>query len=81
MTSYNLLPRANISVILNPLYYLIWYVEIHKYVHAASEYQSQTQFKIPLTLVLLGSFVYWANPYSAGIDFRRQNLTSVDVRF
>ena len=21
------------------------------------------------------------NPYSAGIDFRRQNLTSVDVRF
>ena len=22
-----------------------------------------------------------ANPYSAGIDFSRQNLTSVDVRF
>ena len=21
------------------------------------------------------------NPYSAGIDFRRQNLTSVDARF
>ena len=21
------------------------------------------------------------NPYSAGIDFRRQNLTSVDVKF
>ena len=24
---------------------------------------------------------YNVNPYSAGIDFRRQNLTSVDVRF
>ena len=24
---------------------------------------------------------YAPNPYSAGIDFRRQNLTSVDVRF
>ena len=23
----------------------------------------------------------WPNPYSAGIDFSRQNLTSVDVRF
>ena len=23
----------------------------------------------------------WLNPYSAGIDFSRQSLTSVDVRF
>ena len=25
--------------------------------------------------------IQWFNPYSAGIDFSRQNLTSVDVRF
>ena len=34
----------------------------------------------------LVSMVYTAvfqrfNPYSAGIDFRRQNLTSVDIKF
>ena len=27
------------------------------------------------------SAVFTINPYSAGIDFSRQNLTSVDVRF
>ena len=31
--------------------------------------------------VTLKSELLYLNPYSAGIDFSRQNLTSVDVRF
>ena len=34
-----------------------------------------------LILILLDPYIYGFNPYSAGIDFSRQNLTSVDVRF
>ena len=30
---------------------------------------------------ILCLYVYWVNPFSTGIDFRRQNLTSIDVRF
>ena len=29
----------------------------------------------------LNTYVMALRPYSVGIDFRRQNLTSVDVRF
>ena len=42
---------------------------------------------IPLTATLCDCIVYAGqgriliDPYSAGIDFSRQNLTSVDVRF
>ena len=34
-----------------------------------------------LLLLWWGSNIYIYIPYSAGIDFSRQNLTSVDVRF
>ena len=34
-----------------------------------------------LTRCVLGNVKRILNPYSAGIDFSRQNLTSVDVRF
>ena len=36
---------------------------------------------ISFTFVLINPLIKHINPYSAGIDFRRQNLTSVDVRF
>ena len=34
-----------------------------------------------LTLSSLSTTIVIFNPYSAGVDFSRQNLTSVDVRF
>ena len=44
--------------------------------------QNKEALSFLLTLVLLEPYIKSCfNPYSAGIDFSRQNLTSVDVRF
>ena len=36
--------------------------------------------EVPIPYII-GSAVWKNNPYSSGIDFSRQDLTSVDVRF
>ena len=68
ITSMNIHHKLSFDILHIGFYQMIFYLKLNK-----EEY---------LLFTTIGNVTFTLlNPYSAGIDFSRQNLTSVDVRF